>query len=91
MQNTPNVKLLEIGSLLNSQEKMIMGLLKDAINNLSGSRSDKIIYACGGWVRDKLFFIDSQGDLIAKIINFKIMISLYQVPYLKISETHLKR
>lgn len=63
MEDSLTIKTLEIGSVMTPNEKLIFNWIKEALNRVKGRRSDKIIYACGGWVRDKLFFNECHGNL----------------------------
>lgn len=58
------IKLLDVSFLLTSKEKLIFGFFKDALSEVKKSKNQKLLYACGGWVRDKLFFIENHGILM---------------------------
>lgn len=57
------IQLLDISLLLTSKEKQLLGLIKDALNNIAKPKAQKVLYACGGWVRDKLLFLENHGGL----------------------------
>ena len=61
MEKEVTVNVLDISHLLSSNEDSLFNLILEAIDQIPLPKQNKIIYACGGWARDKLFFKKNGG------------------------------
>ena len=69
MEANFEINTLDISSILTQSEKLLFTWVQQVISQVKCPEDQKIIYGCGGWVRDKLFFVEGSGTDKLKKVN----------------------